>query len=237
MSLENKTVLVIGGSSGIGRGVADLTAAAGARLVLVGRDAEKLVRVQKEFADSRTFAVDATDEKALVRVMQSIGPVDHVVSTVGGAMGGGFMANSVEAVSAAVDGKYLVALRIAKVVVPYIREAGSLTITAGAGGRPHNASGAVIGNCATRLLVQGLAVELAPSIRVNAVSPTWMDTPLWRDVPREQVDETKSYFDRTIPLKRTATVGEVASAYIYAMTNTFVTGQALVVDGGLGLVQ
>ncbi|AYD00816.1 SDR family oxidoreductase [Neorhizobium sp. NCHU2750] len=236
--LDGKRVLVIGGSSGIGRAVAAQAAAAGASLILIGRNADALAKAKAELAsaDVATHVVDATDVEALEKAMGKIGAVDHVVSMVGGAMGGGFMANSVAAVREAIDGKFFAALQIAKTVLPHVRDGGSLVMTAGAGGRPHNASGAIVGNAAIRMLAEGLAVEMAPKIRVNAVSPTWMDTPLWRNVPREQVEETKAYFDRTIPLARTANVDEVASAYLFALSNTFLTGQTLVIDGGLGLV-
>lgn len=236
--LDGKRVLIIGGSSGIGRAVAAEAAAAGASLILIGRNAEALAKARADMAsaDVATHVVDATDAEALEKAMGKIGAVDHVVSMVGGAMGGGFMENSVAAVREAIDGKFFAVLEIAKTVLPYVRDGGSLVMTAGAGGRPHNASGAIVGNAAIRMLAEGLAVEMAPKIRVNAISPTWMDTPLWRNLPREKVEETKAYFSKTIPLARTADVDEVASAYLFALTNTFLTGQTLVIDGGLGLV-
>ncbi|MGI5130021.1 SDR family oxidoreductase [Pseudonocardia sp. CA-107938] len=78
-----------------------------------------------------------------------------------------------------------------------------------------------------------LAVELGPSIRVNAVAPTFMDTPFWRDLGREQFEQIRAGFVQQVPLRRLATIEEVASAYLYLMSATFVTGQVLAVDGGV----
>ena len=111
-----------------------------------------------------------------------------------------------------------------------------MTFTAGTGGRPQNASGAIIGNDSIRTMVQGLAAEMAPKARVNAVAPTWTVTPLWRNMSEEQVKATKENFSKMIPLGRTATIQEVASAYIFLMENSFITGQTIQVDGGITLV-
>lgn len=83
----------------------------------------------------------------------------------------------------------------------------------------------------------GLAVELAPNAHANAVAPTWMRTPLYRALPASEVDATERQFGATIPLGRTATTDEVAAAYLHLVRSPFTTGQTLVVDGGLTLVE
>jgi len=240
MNLKGKRLLVIGGSSGIGLAVARTAAEQGAALLIVGRNAEKLEDIAEALGKDGTSvdakALDASSPEALAQLAAEMGEVDHLVSTVGGAMGGGFLSNSEETVRGAIDEKFFVALRIAQALTPALRDGGSVTLTSGAGGRPHNASGAIVGNAAIRMLVEGLAVELAPRVRANAVAPTWMDTPLWRGVPRADVEATKAHFAKQIPLLRTATVDEVAQAYLFAITNGFLNGQTLVIDGGLGLV-
>ena len=84
-------------------------------------------------------------------------------------------------------------------------------------------------------LVQGLAVELAPDIRANAIAPTFMDTPFWKDVPQAELEATKEQFAARVPLSRLGTVQEVAATYLHLMTNDFITGQVLAVDGGVML--
>ncbi|MCX4909025.1 SDR family oxidoreductase [Streptomyces sp. NBC_00878] len=93
----------------------------------------------------------------------------------------------------------------------------------------------VVGNLAVHALVERLAVELAPRARANAVAPTWTDTPLWAELPDAERAATKRHFAETIPLGRTATIDELAGAYLFLITNDFVTGQQLAVDGGIML--
>jgi NAD(P)-dependent dehydrogenase (short-subunit alcohol dehydrogenase family) len=212
MMLEKKTVLVIGGSSGIGLAVATLAAQAGGRIVLIGRDADKLTDVTQKFAahkrDVRAYSIDATDDDALQAVMSELCEVDHVVSMVGGGLEGVFVANSSLGVVDDIESRALAASRIAKVVAPHLNAGGSLTLTSGPSGAAHNGLGAVVGNAAIRLQVEKLAVDLAPKIRVNAVAPTWMDTPMWRKVSEEQREVQKARVAGAIPLGRTATIAE-----------------------------
>lgn len=238
--LEKKTVLVIGGSSGIGLAVANLVAQAGARIVLIGRDVDKLADVTQTFAahkrDVGAFAIDATDDDALQAVMSELCEVDHVVSMVGGGLEGVFLGNASLGVADDIESRALAACGIAKVVAPHVKAGGSLTLTSGPCGTAHDGSGAVVGNAAIRLQVEKLAVDLAPKIRVNSVAPTWMDTPMWREASEEQREVQRAKVASAIPLGRTATIGEVAAAYIFAIENRFLTGQTLTIDGGLGLV-
>lgn len=240
MKLQNQTILIIGGSSGIGFSVATLAARAGAKLIITGRNGEKLERaaaaLRQQEADVATAIVDAADISTLQTFFDGIGTLDHMVSMAGGFMGGGFLDAPVEVIRKAIEEKLFANLAIARLAAPHLRDGGSMVFTAGSGGRPHNASGAIIGNDAVRTLVQGIAVEMAPRCRANAVAPTWTRTPLWRDMSAEQIDATDKHFASLIPLARTAEIEEVASAYIFLMENTFVTGQTIAVEGGLTLV-
>ncbi|WAH61149.1 SDR family oxidoreductase [Pseudomonas silvicola] len=240
MSLDGKTILIIGGSSGIGFATAQRAAKAGARLIIAGRDPQRLenavAALREAGAEVTGSELNAADANVWAHFCDTLEPVHHVISMVGGAMGGGFMVNDDAVLREAIDGKFFNALHICKSVAAKVIDGGSITLTAGAGGRPHSASGAFIGNAAISLLVQGLAVELAPRLRVNAIAPTWMDTPLWRNVPRADIERTKAHFAGIIPLGRTAEPGDIADAYVFVMNNRFLTGQTLVLDGGLGLV-
>ncbi|GBQ93224.1 dehydrogenase [Acetobacter nitrogenifigens DSM 23921 = NBRC 105050] len=240
MSLNRKTLVVIGGTSGFGKALAERAAALGASLVVTGRDAAKLSQVVDEFSGRgfrvKGHIVDASNEDSLASFFESVPSFDHLVSMAGGFMGGGFLGADYETIYRAVDEKLFANLRIARYAAAKVGAGGSMVFTAGAGGRPDNASGAIVGNDAIRLLVQGLAVELAPNARVNAVAPTWTETPLWRNMPPADVQATKERFAKAIPMGRTATIDEVVQVYLFLMRCGFITGQTIIVDGGLTLV-
>jgi NAD(P)-dependent dehydrogenase (short-subunit alcohol dehydrogenase family) len=231
--LAGSTVLVLGGSSGIGAEVARRATAAGAHLVLTGRDAAKLATVAESTGAARTAAFDAHDEDALRGFFADVGPIDHLVSMIGDSMSGGFLATTPETMRHVIGSKFLTNWTIARLAAPLLRDAGSIVLTSGTGGRPYDTSASTVANLAVASLVQGLAVELGPAVRVNAVAPTFMDTPFWRDLPRARFEEIRTGFLARVPLRRLATVAEVAEAYLYLMTATFVTGQVLPVDGGV----
>lgn len=240
MSFEGKTVIVIGGTSGFGKSVALKVAALGGKLIITGRDPRKLELALGEFADgghhARGHLLDTADTASVATFFNASEPFDHLVSTAGGFMGGGFLDADMETIRRAIDEKLFANLTIARHAAKKVRQGGSLVFTGGSGGRPHNASGAIVGNDAIRIMVAGLAVELAPKARANAVAPTWTETPLWRHMPQDQVQATREHFAKTIPLGRTAHIEEVAEAYVFLMQCGFVTGETLVIDGGLTLV-
>lgn len=238
-SLNGKTLVVIGGSSGIGLRVAQLAADIGAQLVIVGRNAERLESARSELATRgaavQTRQADAHDHAALEALFNSLPAFDHLVSMVGDVNAGGFLANDIASIRRVIESKFLTNVRVGQLAASKIRKGGSLVFTSGTGGRAQHACGSYVGNLGVNALVEGLAVELAPKARVNAVSPTWTATPFWRDVPPAQLDATRAHFKQVIPLKRTASIGDLASAYIFLMQNDFITGQNVAVDGGIML--
>lgn len=236
----NKTVLIIGGTSGFGFSVAQMAARGGAELIITGRNTVRrqhaVSLLQADGAIVTGFDLDAAHPEQLDAFFYQVRPFDHLVSMAGGFMGGGFIEAAIELIRKAVEEKFFANLSIARLAAPRLRAGGSMVFTAGSGGRPHNASGAIVGNDAIRTLVKGLAVELAPRARVNAVSPTWTRTPLWDHLSEQAIDATEQHFAATIPLRRTAHIEEVAAAYLFLMQNAFVTGQTIAVDGGIELV-
>lgn len=240
MHFSGKTMVIIGGTSGFGLRIAELLLQEGARLVITGRDPQKLEHVlatlQSTSSDIRGYVFDAAQRELIPDLFEKIGAFDGLVSMAGGFMGGGFLSADTEVIARAIDEKLYANLAIARAAKPGLNVGGSLVFTAGAGGKPHNASGAIIGNDAIRTLVQGLAVEMAPDGRVNAVAPTWTPTPLWRHLSPEDVAATEQYFAGQIPLGRTASLDEIASTYLFLLKNTFITGQTITVDGGLSLI-
>ncbi len=154
---------------------------------------------------------------------------------IGDPMGGGFLSAPLAEIRHTVESKFFANVRIARLAAPKVNEGGSLTFTSGTGGRAQDAAGSYVGNLAIRALAEGLAVELAPLARANVFAPTWTNTPLWASLPAAQRAATRKNFEETIPLRRTATIDELASAYLFLMANDFITGQQIAVDGGIML--
>lgn len=239
VSLQHQTVAIIGGSSGIGFRVAQLAAEAGANLIVIGRHAGRLaeakMRLTSAGATVETHAVDAHDNQALEGVFAGLPNIDHLISMVGDVMGGGFLSASLSTIRQVMESKFFTNVKIGQLAAKKLNTGGSLIFTSGTGGRAQDACASYVGNLGINALVEGLAVELAPRVRVNAVSPTWTITPFWRDMPAEQLEETRLRFAESIPLGRTATIDELAGAYLFLLKNTFITGQHLAIDGGIML--
>ena len=243
--MEQRLVVIIGGSSGIGFEIARQTSALGARLTIVGRDQAKLAAAAEKLGGSvKTAVLDAHDDTAREEFFSKSAPIDHLVSMVGDSMSGGFMATTPETMRHVFHSKFWSNWLIGKYAAPKVRDGGSITFTAGTGGRAQEISASYVANLGVGALAQGLASELAPRVRVNAVSPTFMGkgTAFWKDgrwskevMPPQDIKKMITGFTDSVPLKRLATVEEVASAYVYLMGNSFITGQILTVDGGVML--
>ncbi|WP_409076477.1 SDR family oxidoreductase (plasmid) [Pantoea sp. C3] len=239
-TLKDKHLVVIGGSSGIGFSVAQKASMQGAEITLIGRNSDRLGEaknlLQNQGARIRaTLAIDAHDHMALRHLFPLIEPFDHLVSMVGDAMGGGFLNADMALIEQVMHSKFLTNVLIGKLASEKVSDGGSLTFTAGTGGRAQHACASYVGNQGIVSLTQGLAAEIAPRCRVNCVAPTWTVTPFWRHQPVEQVEQTRQHFADIIPLGRTAELDELADAYLFLMKNDFITGQQIAVDGGVML--
>ncbi|PMD71393.1 SDR family oxidoreductase [Companilactobacillus nuruki] len=234
MSLENDKVLVIGGTSGFGKEVAIMAQHKKAEVYVIGRDQERVNELRYD-DNIQGSSLDAQDQKQLDRFFEKYGAFDHIVSMLGGAMGGGFLNSTVAEIREAVEDKFFANLQLVQIASKHLRYHGSIILTSGSGGHPYDASGAIIGNQAINTMVEGVAVEMAPNNRINAVSPTWTPTGLWRNMDSKQLAQQRDNVVENVPLGRVAKIDEVASAYIYLMENDFITGQVLRVDGGVDL--
>jgi NAD(P)-dependent dehydrogenase (short-subunit alcohol dehydrogenase family) len=235
--LAGKTVLVIGGSSGIGYEIAHRAAESGADVTVTGRDPRRLDRAVDRLGTAGRAVLDAHDESALDRFFAERGDIDHIVSMVGDSMAGGFLTTPPETMRHVLQSKFWTNWLIGRHAARALRRGGSLTVTSGTGGRAQDVSATYVANLALGALVEGLAYELAPERRVNAVAPTFMGTgtAFWRDVEPEELRRIEADFSRRVPLRRTGTAAEVAATYLHLMTNAFVTGQVVAVDGGVML--
>lgn len=237
MRIDKQQVLVIGGSSGIGLGVAGAVLDAGAAVTLVGRSREKLASAARALGEGdrvSTVAADVTREDEVRRVLEAR-TVDHVVVTAAQIHYQPIRRLDVSSARLAIESKLLAALLVAKHA--RIAPSGSLTFTAGINTlRPMPGVAAVAAaNGGLEALVRALAVELAP-IRVNALSPGWIDTPIWDRVPGAPKEERFEQHARRLPVGRMGAPADVGHAAAFLMANRFTTGIVLRVDGGHPLV-
>lgn len=182
-----------------------------------------------------THEADVHNADALEALFAVLPPFNHLVSMVGDVMGGGFLNAPMATIRHVMESKFFTNVRIGQLAATKLLPGGSLIYTSGTGGRAQDACASYVGNLGINALVEGLAVEMAPSVRVNAVSPTWTVTPFWRDMPAEQLEATRQRFAESIPLGRTATIDELAQAYLFLLQNDFITGQHIAIDGGIML--
>lgn len=239
-ALVDATVVIVGGSSGIGLGVARASLARGAKVVLVGRTAERLARAAAWLEAGERVSVhaaDATDERSVQHLFGVIGPFDHLVVTAVVGAYAPIRQLSLDDARRLIESKLVAALALAKHGAAHVRPGGSMTFTSGIAKDRPMPGGAVVAavNGGLGALAHALALELAPT-RVNVVSPGWVDTPVWDAIAGEGKIAAWDALAKKLPVGRIGTPHDLALAYLAAMENGFMTGTTLHVDGGHALV-
>lgn len=241
-TLANKTILIVGGSSGIGLGVAKAVLKSGGNIVIVGRAAEKLRAAERTLdAGDRLAAIaaDMTNEVEVARLFDEVGPFDHLVSTAGAPPPGDPIGQAdIEVARRFVDNKLIGALMLAKHAVRHLAADGSMTFTSGINkDKPPVPGGAVVTAIAGSFgyFARALALELGPR-RVNVVSPGWVDTPMWDTLVGEAKAGYFAEMGSRLPAGKIPTAADVAHAYIYLMESDFTTGETIRVDGGHNMI-
>jgi NAD(P)-dependent dehydrogenase (short-subunit alcohol dehydrogenase family) len=235
--------VIVGGSSGIGLGVAASALERGAEVVIVGRSASKLQAAQIALGRAngrvRGLSADMTQETEIARLFDNIGAFDHLVSTAGGPPPGDPIERTdMEIVRRFVDDKLIGAVMVAKHAVRVLATGGSMTFTSGINkDRPPVPGGSVVSAIAGSFsyFARALALELLPT-RVNVVSPGWVDTPLFDELAGDAKLSLFEGMAARLPVRKIATPADIAPAYIYAMESEFTTGQTIHIDGGQSLI-
>ena len=230
-SLQDRTVVVIGRSSGIARAITDTATAAGAQVIVAGRDPEALAAAYD--GKVRAERVDVTDDASIAAFAERLGPIDHFVSTASARARGLIGELDRAEVLNSMNTKVIGPLMLAKHLAPQIAPDGSFTLFSGvAAFKPAvGYLGVAITNGAADFLARCLALELAP-IRVNAISPGVIDTGIWDSLGEQGKQDYFEHFRTHNPARRIGTVQDIADAVLFAMTNPFLTGVTLRVDGG-----
>jgi len=233
VSLFNKMVVILGGSSGMGLATAKAAKADGARVVIAGRSRERLQAARAVLGDGvRTVALDVGDEMGTRALFSELGPVDHVFITAGAVLFDPKLAPDAASVRPALDTRFWGAFNAAKFAAANMSTGGSITFTSGtAAMRPIRGASVAGASCgAVEAFARSLAVDLAP-IRVNTIQPGLIDTP-FLDTLGERRSAIIAEYSRRLPVGRVGRTEDVANAVLFLMKNGFVTGITLTVDGG-----
>jgi NAD(P)-dependent dehydrogenase (short-subunit alcohol dehydrogenase family) len=240
ITLQKSRVVVAGGTSGIGFGVAEAAAQAGAEVIIASSNPERVAAALDRLPQgTRGEALDLTDEAQVSAFFARVGAFDHLVYTAGETLLLQNLADlSIEAARRAFEVRYWGALKAVKFGASLIRAGGSITLTSGvASSRPIPAwtiPASILG--AIESLTRTLAVELAP-LRVNAVSPGVVRTALWDTIMSEADREGLfAQFAEKLPVGRVGEASDIAQTYLYLMQQGFSTGQVIIADGGHVLV-
>jgi NAD(P)-dependent dehydrogenase (short-subunit alcohol dehydrogenase family) len=236
--LSGQTVVVIGGSAGIGLETGRRARLEGANVILTGRDAGRLRRAGEEIGALRTESFDAGDPASLERFFGNLpGRVDHVMVTAGRPHYGSMLELTFEQARAAFDEHLLLMLQVARNAVGKIRPGGALLFMGGTGGR-RPAVGIGIASTVTMALpalTANLALELAP-IRVNLIAAGFVDTPLSASILGDQLESRRNQLRTTLPIRRVVGPEDVAALAVHLMSNTALTGATYDIDGGQQLL-
>lgn len=229
--MKDQRVLVVGGSSGIGEGVAHACLDVGARVVIASRSQDKLAAAAGRLGRGvRTLTTDTRHDDSVEAMWREAGEVDHVVVSAADVRIAPATASTVAEAQAAMDSKFWGAYRVARAA--QVRESGSITFISGAAAARATKGRALQTaiNAALEALTRGFALELAP-VRVNAVSPGVIATPLIDRLDAER----RAGLEKTLgglPIGRMGQPADVALQVLACMCNPFMTGSVVYVDGG-----
>jgi NAD(P)-dependent dehydrogenase (short-subunit alcohol dehydrogenase family) len=235
--LEGQTVVVIGGSSGMGLATARLAHGEGARLILTARNEDRLREVAGDLGAS-TVAFDSLDFDRLDRFFAELAePVDHVMVTGPGPYYAPLAEFDLEKGRRDVESHLWLQVQVARNAVSKVRPGGSLIFIGGTGGRRPAVGGTLISALTAALpaLARNLALEIAP-VRVNVIAAGFVDTPLSASLLGEQLDERRAQLRETLPIGRVVGPEDIAVLAVHLMANSAVTGATYDIDGGQQLV-
>ena len=235
--LSGQTVLVIGGTRGIGLATARRARAAGAELVITGRNIEHLDLVGGEL-HARTAAFDATDFDRLAEFFRDLpGSIDHVLVTGPGPYYSPLRALDLTRVRLDLESQLLLPIEVARNAAGKVRAGGTLLFMGGTGGRRTAPGFTMIATLAAAkpALTRSLALELAP-IRVNLIAPGFVDTPLSAELLGDQLDNRREELRSTLPTGRVVTADDIAALAEHLMTNETLTGATYDIDSGQQLI-
>jgi NAD(P)-dependent dehydrogenase (short-subunit alcohol dehydrogenase family) len=236
--LAGQTVVVIGGSAGIGLETARCARLEGAEVVITARNPERLARAADDVGASRTDAFDALNSDRLSEFFAGLpGPIDHILWTGSGPYYAPLAELDLAEVRRDIEAHLLVPVQLAREAVDRVRPGGTLVFIGGTGGRRPAAGLGLISalTAAMPALVATLALEVAP-VRVNLVAAGFVDTPLSASLLGDGLEARREQLRQTLPIRRVVGPEDVAALAVHLMANTALTGATYDIDGGQQLV-
>src|SRR5690554_156790 len=233
-SLAGKSVLIFGGTSGIGLATAVAAKASGAAVTVAGRDRDRAAHVAHAHGLAGSFAAEISDPEAIRQGLSSIERVDHLVLLAGSLTIGKVMEADLGWLQRAYDERLWSVVHILRALGERLAADASITLVSGAlTHRPDGNGTAIVASAcaALEVLARGLALELAPR-RVNTLSPGPIDTPLIGKAMGAQRDTYMHMVAESHPLHRWGSANEAAAAVLFLMTNRYMNGAVLHIDGG-----
>lgn len=231
MSLTDKRVVVVGGSTGIGFEIAKAALADGAEVMIASRSKERLEAAKAELGKVEARVLDATDEAAVRHFFDAVEPVDHIAVTAAVVNRKTFFDVTLDEAQAAFESKFWSQFNVARHGARKVRPGGSITLTSGISSRKGLPSLVVASaiNGAVEALCRSLALTLTP-VRVNAVCPGYVATTSHDTSARRK--EVLAEVASLLPVKRVGRPEEIARAVLFLMQSEYSTGSVVDVDGG-----
>jgi NAD(P)-dependent dehydrogenase (short-subunit alcohol dehydrogenase family) len=231
-ALAGQTVVLIGGSSGMGLETAKLARAEGAQVILTGRNPDRLRTAAQEVGAQHTAAFDATDSAALAAFFRDLpGPLDHVYVTAGGPSYKPLLEMDSAEVRDGLSDHAVLGLDVARNARPKMRPGGTLLLMGGTGGRRIQPGIVSAATDALPAFTAALALEMAP-VRVNLIAAGFVDTPLSATLLGDDLDKRRRQLRETLPIGRVVGPADVAALAVHIMINTALTGATYDIDGG-----
>jgi NAD(P)-dependent dehydrogenase (short-subunit alcohol dehydrogenase family) len=236
--MDGQTLVVIGGSSGIGLETARRARAQGAQLILTGRNPDRLQSTVLELG-ATIDAFDAIDFPRLRRFFDELPTsIDHVLVSGPGPYYSPLADFDFDMARRDLEAHLLLQIQVAQCAAGRVRPGGTLIFIGGTGGR-RTAMGLTLISALTAALpalTKNLALELAP-VRVNLIAAGFVDTPLSAELLGDQLATRREQLRMTLPIGRVVGPDDIAALAIHLMTNTAVTGATFDIDGGQQLVE
>jgi NAD(P)-dependent dehydrogenase (short-subunit alcohol dehydrogenase family) len=231
--LLGQTVVLIGGSAGIGLETARRARAEGADVIITARNPDRLEHAAREVGAKRTEAFDANDAASLKTFFRDLPIIDHVMVTGPGPHYAPLLEMDPAQVREVLSDHVALALEVARNAAGKMRPGGTLLLMGGTGGRKISRDLGIV-SAATAVLppfTAALALELAP-VRVNLIAAGFVDTPLSASLLGDRLEERRNELRATLPIGRVVGPADVAALAVHIMSNTALTGGTYDIDGG-----